>query len=71
MKLTEYAINRLTESRELRFKLAIALEFTEVWIDRLIKHNKANGPLTTVAALGVLREIGEMEQILENGSIAA
>lgn len=37
-------------------KVAIALNFSEQWIVRLIKDNKDNGPLTTVAALRTLQE---------------
>jgi len=55
MKLTEKAIASLS-ARETVLKLALALGFTEVWIDRLIRKNKENGTLTTAKALQVIRE---------------
>ena len=55
MKLTEKAIAALS-SRDTVLKLALALGFTEVWIDRLIRKNKENGTLTTAKALQVIRE---------------
>jgi len=55
MKLTEKAIAALS-SRDTVLKLALALGFTEVWIDRLIRKNKENGTLTTAKALQIIRE---------------
>lgn len=53
MKLTEKAIAAI-RTRETVLKLALALGFSEVWIDRLILKNKENGPLTTIKALEVI-----------------
>lgn len=66
MKLSQQAIGELSE-REPRLKLALALSFTELWIDKLIDANKNNGPLTTAKALQVIREETGLDdsQILE------
>ena len=56
MKLTENTISKLKSDRELRLKLAYELQFTEVWIDRMIGKNKENGTLTTVKALHVIKD---------------
>jgi len=68
MKLSNQAVEKLRANRESRLRLCSALGFTEVWIDRLIAKNKVNGPLTTVSALGVIREETSLEdsEILEN-----
>lgn len=39
-----------------KLKLALALGFTEYWINKLIEANKPNGPLTTMKALSVIKE---------------
>jgi hypothetical protein len=67
MKLTQKAIDKLKSDREYRLKLAYVLQFTEVWIDRMIAKNKENGTLTTVKALSVIKDITGMafEEILE------
>lgn len=54
MKLTKQAIGSINQ--EVRLKLALALAFSEYWVGKLIEYNKDNGPLTTAAALKVLRE---------------
>lgn len=54
MKITDTALSLLTG--ETRLKLAMKLGFTEQWVIRIIDANKANGPLTTAAALKVIRE---------------
>lgn len=70
MKLTEKAIAAL-QSREVVLKLALALGFTEVWIDRLIRKNKENGALTTAKALQVIREETGLsdQEILEEETV--
>ena len=67
MKLTQKAIDKLKSDREYRLKLAYELQFTEVWIDRMIDKNKSNGTLTTVKALSVIKDSTGMafEEILE------
>lgn len=67
MKLTKQAIDSI-DSREKRFQLALALGFTEIWVEKLLLRNKSNGPLTTVTALNVIREQSGLsdEQILES-----
>lgn len=54
MKLTKAVIKKLDTTR--RLKLAIALGFSEQWINRLVDTNKNNGPLTTIKALQLIRE---------------
>ena len=60
MKLTESLTSFLgnvksKEARAIRTRIALALNFTETWIGLCIKQNKSNGPLTTAAALEVIR----------------
>lgn len=66
MKLSKKAIRKI--NKQTMLKLAIALGFTELWVSRLVKKNKANGPLTTPSALNVLREELGMEdkELLES-----
>lgn len=54
MKLSTKATDALT--RPIRMSLALALGFSEVWINKLVDHNKDNGPLTTAKSLQVIRE---------------
>lgn len=56
MKLKQTIIERLQKDRIFRVKIADALGFTEVWIDKLIGTNKDNGPLTTIKSILVIRE---------------
>jgi hypothetical protein len=65
MKLTKTAIETL--DRPLRLDLALALGFSETWINRLVEANKDNGPLTTAKSLQVLRDKTGMQdsQLLE------
>lgn len=69
MKLTEKAIAAIS-TRETTLKLALALGFTEVWINRLIQKNKENGDLTTAVALKVIVEETGLNhsEILEEGA---
>lgn len=55
MKLTKKALNGIKDQSR-RLKLALALGFSEQWINRVIAANKPNGPLTTAIALKVIRE---------------
>jgi hypothetical protein len=67
MKLSKKAIRKINKQTTL--KLAIALGFTELWVSRLVKKNKSNGPLTTPSALQVIREETGLtdQEILEEG----
>lgn len=56
MKLKQTIIGQLQKDRIFRVKIADALGFTEVWIDKLIAANKDNGPLTTIKSILVIRE---------------
>lgn len=54
MKLSAKAIEAI-DNQKMRLMLALALGFTEVWIEKLIIKNKDNGPLTTAKALQTIR----------------
>lgn len=71
MKLTNKAKEALT--RPVRLDLALALGFTEAWINKLIDHNKDNGPLTTAKSLQVLRDATGLDDadILEETEVVA
>lgn len=56
MRLTGSAIDRIKERSAIKLKLGLALGFSEQWINSLLGKNKANSPLTTMAALQVIRE---------------
>jgi hypothetical protein len=66
MKLTTKAIE-LINNRPVILGLAEALDFSELWINKLIEANKDNGPLTTAKALQVIREKTQLpdSEILE------
>jgi hypothetical protein len=55
MKLTKKAIRKINQPSTIG-KLMIGLEFTELWIKRLIDQNKNNGPLTTFRALEIIKQ---------------
>lgn len=67
MKISEKALQNL-QSRQAKAALMGVLGFSEVWISKVIKANKPNGPLTTAAALKVIeQETGlKAKEILEN-----
>jgi len=67
MILKQHIIEALIKDRELRLRIAMALDFSEQWIDRVVSANKKNGPLTTASAMKVIREeLGlEDSEILE------
>jgi len=55
------------KAKVIRTRIALALNFTEFWVGRCIKANKDNGPLTTMAAIEIIREETGLEdsEILE------
>lgn len=67
MKITEIAISKIN-NQTARLRLALALGFSETWVRGLIDKNKDNGPLTTAAALRIIREETGLRdsQILED-----
>ncbi len=67
MKLTKLALDKINNPLVIA-ELQKGLGFSELWIKRLILHNRINGPLTTFAALEVIRrETGlEDSKILES-----
>lgn len=44
------------EAKAIRTLIALRLNFTEAWVGLRIKQNKENGPLTTMAAVEVIRK---------------
>lgn len=70
MKLSQKAIERVSGNRTVILGLALALGFTELWINKLIAKNKEDGKLTTVKALQIIsQETGLLEdEILEIGT---
>jgi hypothetical protein len=55
MKLSNTAIERIS-NRKVLLSLALALDFSEQWMRRVVSNNKDNGPLTTAKAMGIIRE---------------
>jgi len=72
MKLTKKAIRKINDPVVIG-KLMIGLEFTELWIKRLIDANKNNGPLTTFRALEIIRQETNLsnDEILERPKVKA
>lgn len=70
MKLTNAAIGKLSD-RMLAIKIAVALKFSEQWMQRVIAKNKENGPLTTAMAIAIIKEDTGLteEEILEQETI--
>lgn len=70
MKLTKKAIKAIN-NKTMHSKLALALNYTEAGIKKLIVNNKNNGPLTTFTALETIRqETGLADKdILANHSV--
>lgn len=54
MKLTKQALDKI-DNPVVIAELQKALDFSELWVKRLILQNRVNGPLTTFAALSVIR----------------
>lgn len=55
MKLSKKAKSKI-DNQTSRLRIALALGFSETWVRGLISKNRDNGPLTTAAALKVIRE---------------
>lgn len=70
MKLTDKALGAIN-NRSVILSLALGLNFTELWINKLIEANKDNGPLTTVRAISIIKkETGlKQDEILEQEAI--
>lgn len=75
MKLSQRALEIIgaKDQQPTRLKLALALGFSERWVERLIESNKPNSSLTTVAALEVITAETGLSQndVLENGNQVA
>lgn len=74
MKLTPQALQKISEKR-IRRRLADALDVTDQSVQNYIRDNKTNGPLTTYAALLVIKDElkADESEILEEvpGELAA
>lgn len=72
MKLSERAITAIN-TRPIILKLALALDFTELWINKLIAANKEDAALTSATAMKVIRmETGLTDsEILEEEATTA
>lgn len=55
MRLSQKAIEAIN-NRATILKLALQLDFTELWVNRLIAANKDDAALTNASALKVIRE---------------
>lgn len=55
MKLSKKAVRKISNPHAIG-QLMIGLDFTELWIKRLIDQNKINGPLTTYRALEIIKQ---------------
>lgn len=66
MKLSQKALQKLDRAK--RFQVALALGFSEQWINKLFDTNKPNGPLTTISAINAIREATGLKdaEILED-----
>lgn len=56
MRLTETAITNIS-GRHVVLALALALDFSEQWVIKVIAANKNNGPLTTAKALELIKKV--------------
>lgn len=67
MKLSNLCITKIQSDRAKIMALALGLNFTELWINRLLDANKDNGPLTTAKSLQVIKEQTDLteNEILE------
>lgn len=60
MKLSTKAISKIDRTAILQ--LCLALNFTELWVNKLVERNKDNGPLTTAKAVQVIHEITGIDE---------
>lgn len=72
MKISERALAAIN-NRATILKLALELDFTELWVNKLISANKENGPLTSAKALQVIRKESGLtdSEILEEEKVEA
>lgn len=72
MKLTQKALDAIN-NRKTILSIALAMDFSELWVNKLIEANKDNGALTTAKALSVIKEETGLttEQILEQETESA
>jgi hypothetical protein len=61
MRVSKKAIRKI-DNQSTRLKLAQVIPCSETWVRVLIKKNKPNGPLTTIAAVGVITEVTGLDQ---------
>ena len=68
MKLSAKAISAIKEPA-IRRKLAELLDCTDQSIIRYIKDNEANGELTKVAVLQLIKDATKLENVLEESEV--
>lgn len=74
MKLSQKAIEATKQNRGAVLELALALGFTELWINKLLDQNKENGKLTTATAIKAIHEktgLSESEILVSDEVVAA
>lgn len=67
MKLSNLCISKIKSDRAKIMALCLGLNFTELWVNKLLDANKDNGPLTTAKSLQVIKEQTDLtdNEILE------
>lgn len=72
MKLSKQAIERMSD-RKKKLQLAMDLDFTELWISKLIAANEDESALTTIKALRSIETLTglSIEDILEEDQVEA
>lgn len=55
MKLTQKALDAIN-NRAVILALALGLDFSELWVNKLIEANKENSALTTALALSIIKK---------------
>lgn len=61
MKLSKRALRKL-DNKESKLRLALAMGFSEQWVNKLLSQNKANGPLTTITAINFIERETNLKQ---------
>ena len=60
-------------TRPMKLELALALGFSEVWVNKLVGVNKENGPLTTEKSLQILEKTTGLQRddLIEDSAMVA
>lgn len=72
MKISKKVIKIIKNDLELRREIGYVLKFGDLWMSRLARDNKENGPLTTKAAIDVIKAFTGLSErtILERKVVA-